>query len=291
MSGLRVVIVNYEAGDMLREAVRSVEPLADAGHEVIVVDNASNDGSADAIESECQWATLLRMEENLGFGTACNRGAEGAAEVLLFLNPDATLTPGSGEKLLAAFDADPRLGMAAPRLFSPDGRRQFSWEPTPGLVGEAARKLRNPFEGQSWAHDGIRSIARLLGDEGFLSGAGLAVRREAFEEVGGFDEGFFLYFEDADLCLRLRQAGWGLSLVGEARAVHDKGRGGARGDAVEVAYREAQFRFYRKHRSARASRILIRGQRRRFEALADAQLRARLVGVCDEAERALVTDR
>ncbi|MDX1383271.1 MAG: glycosyltransferase family 2 protein [Thermoanaerobaculia bacterium] len=284
---IRVVIVNYGAGKLLADAVASVAGLAEAGHEVRVVDNASPDGSLEGLEHRFPWLDILRLEENVGFGAACNRGAQGATgRAVLFLNPDAAVEADTAGRLEAALADRPRLGAVAPALRYPDGRRQFSWEPTPGIVGETLRKLRNPFEATAWAQALLPRLARLWGDPGWLSGACLCVRREAFEAIGGFDESFFLYFEDADLCLRLRAAGWKVAVVPDAHAIHDKGRGGT-SSASEVPYRRAQFLFYRRHRSERSSRLLLRRLRRKFARIEDGDRRARLLGLCDEAERAL----
>lgn len=284
---ISVVIVNYESGEHLGPCLDSVAPLLEAGHEVVVVDNGSRDGSQRAVAGR-DGVELLRLSVNMGFGAASNRGAaETRGEHLLLLNPDARLDPDCAERLSAALARDARRGAVAPRLRYPDGRRQFTWEPTPSLLGEALCKLRNPFEALAWAHDPVRRLVVALGDPGWLTAACLLVRRPAWDEVGGFDEDYFLYFEDADLCLRLRAAGWTLALVPEAGAAHVRGRAAVWGPASELRYRESQFRFYLEHRGRRASRLLVRRQRRRFRRLSDPELRASLLAVCDRAEAAL----
>jgi GT2 family glycosyltransferase len=289
---IRVVIVNYESGRGLAECLASVEPLVSEGHEVVVVDNDSHDDSLEGIEERFPWLRLVRNPRNVGFATACNQGAEGfEGGALLFLNPDARLMGDAAAQLVAALEADPRLGAVAPRLFDPEGRRQFSWEPSPGLVGDTLRKLRNPFEGRVWAHEGVRRLVTAFGDCGFLTGACLMVRRAAWEQVGGFDGDYFLYFEDADLSLRLAGSGLRLAVVPTAGAEHVKGTAGAgvagTGARRERAYREAQLRFYSKHRSPRATRALLGRLRGRLASIDDAELRARLKASYDQAQAQL----
>lgn len=283
---IRAVVVSYEAEEHLARCLASLEPLARAGNEVVVVDNGSSDSSTEIVAANGSWCQLMRLESNSGFGRACNLGsADTEAEHILFLNPDAWLEEGSVEVLVESLERDPRVGLVAPQLYSPDGRRQFTWEPSPGLMGDGLRRVRNLGEGRSWAHDGVRLFARALGDAGWMTAACVLVRRQAWQQVGGFDEGFFLYFEDVDLCLRLRRAGWRLRLVPSARAGHFKG-GARKSGEWEVEYRRSQYLFYRRYRSEWVSRLLVRWQRRRFETLPEGELKSRLLAVCAEAELA-----
>jgi N-acetylglucosaminyl-diphospho-decaprenol L-rhamnosyltransferase len=284
---IAVVVPSFESASQLPRCLDSLRPLADAGHRVVVVDNASSDDSARVVRERYPWATLRTLERNLGFAAACNRGAmEAPGADVLFLNADAWLDGGGAETLAAALSRRPDLGAVGPRLAEPGGGRQFTWEPTPSLIGEGLRRsLLNPLERRAVAHGPARAVAAVLGDAGFLTAACLLVRRAAFDEVGGFDERYFLYFEDADLGVRLRRAGWRLDVEPRARAWHL--RGASRGPATEVHYRRSQFLFYREHRPRWESRALVRRQRRRFARLDDADLRRELLAVCDQAAAAL----
>lgn len=189
----------------------------------------------------------LDLPENLGFGAANNRAAAAArGERLLLLNDDAWLTTGCLERLATRLDADPGLGWVSPLLRYPDGRLHTVWVPDMGVWGESLQKLRNRIEGSGFNH---RLLPRLLRPlfPGWLTAACALVRRRAFDEVGGFDERFFLYFEDSDLGLRLRRAGWRLAVEPRAEAVHVSA-GGARGGTSEVEYRRSQLLYYAKHR-------------------------------------------
>ena len=126
-----------------------------------------------------------------------------SGEALLLLNADAWLEAGALDLLAGKLSDRPDVGLVAPRLRYPDGRRQFSWSPARGFVGEVLQKARNPFEAQAWAHGSLaRWLARVVGPTWYTA-ACVMVRAEAFRAVGGFDESFFMYFEDVDLCLRL----------------------------------------------------------------------------------------
>lgn len=244
---ISVLVVNHDGRDHLRRCLDSLAGELREDHEVIVVDNASRDDSVTMVRREFPWATLLAQDENLGFGAANNLAAARArGEYLLLLNSDAWLAGDAHRRLAGALAGDPGLGAVAPEVRYPDGRLQFSWVPETGVLGEAAQMLRNRFEGRSWAHRRLPRLLRLLGP-GWHSASCLMVRRVAWEEVRGFDEGFFLYFEDVDLCRRLRDRGWRLAAVADAVAFHVKG-GSMRGDRQEVEYRRGQLRYYLKHR-------------------------------------------
>jgi len=199
---ISVIVVTYNSAHCVGHALAAAPPAV----ELIVVDNASSDDSIKLARTfPC---TLIANDRNLGFGAACNQGARIATgEFLLFLNPDAVLAPDAVDLLLAA--AASRLDAVA---FGP--RHEL------------------PAVANAQAPSGIREVR-------FLSGAALLIRRSAFDKVGGFDETFFLYFEDEDLCLRLAECG-PLIEVADAVVLHHPGKG-ARLDARQ---RFAKYRHY-----------------------------------------------
>lgn len=210
---LDIVIVTYRSATHLPACLSALP--ADA--KVIVVDNASGDRSTEI--AEAAGAAVVRNSENLGFAAAANQGArEGTAGLLLFLNPDAVIGQDHLESLVAAFSADASLAAAGPLLISPDGAEQRAWWPLPTPAGTWAEAV------------GLHLLRRPPGTgRGFVVGACLIVRRSAFDALGGFDERFWLYGEETDLCRRLWDAGWQVRLVPSAVATHI---GGASGDGA-----------------------------------------------------------
>lgn len=254
-----VLMVNYNGGEVLEQALRHLFSVRDEWHEVILADNGSSDGSPARVQAEFPDLRLLRLGANLGFGTANNRAAEEATgQYLLLLNSDAWPRPGALTALVRHLDENPRAALIAPRLVYPDGRLQFNWAPTTSVLGETIQRLRNPLEGISWLHR-MQPAGR-----GWFTAACVLVRREAFEQVGGFDEDFFLYFEDVDLCLRLRAAGWDLKEATDAEAVHLKGGSQSATVGTQLNYRLGQARYYRKHRPQWEQRFLRRKIRRKL---------------------------
>jgi GT2 family glycosyltransferase len=196
-----VVVVTYNSAAVLEQSLRSIPVFAN----VIVADNGSRDASL-AIARSCG-ATIVENGANLGFGTACNRGAAaGAAELILLLNPDARLMEGALERLLDAAGQHPEAGAFTPRMLRSDGTQSFRSRSF--LVAAPRRGVRRPPMPQQDCEIDV------------FSGAAVLLRRPAFEAVGGFDESIFLYFEDDDLAVRLRAAGWRLRYVHEAVAEH-----------------------------------------------------------------------
>lgn len=278
---ISVVIASFNARDHLERCLTKLAEQRGSWDEIVVVDNASDDGSPDLVEEAFPFCRLLRLSQNVGFGAATNRGAEVAAgEYLLLLNSDAWLADGALEHLTRRLDGDARLSLAAPRLFYPDGRPQFVWVPSTGVLGEAIQKLRNRFEPRPWNHEAVPKVLRRLLGPGWYTAACLLVRKSAFDAVGGFDERFFLYFEDVDLSLRLLQDGWKLAEVASAKAFHVKG--GSRSGAAEVAYRRSQLLYYRLHRPAWENRVLRRRLRRKLEGMQDEDLRSQIGALLDE---------
>ncbi|HVW35445.1 MAG TPA: glycosyltransferase family 2 protein [Acidimicrobiia bacterium] len=210
-AGWAAVVVNYNAGAALAACVESV--LAqDPAPELVVVDNASTDGSADALRRSRPEVRVVRSGGNLGYARAANLGiAATRAPVVAVLNPDTVLRPGVGAALVARFAAEPGLGAAGPRLHNTDGTVYPSARKIPSLADAVGHGLLffvwrdNPFTRRYRETDADPARPR---EVDWVSGAAVWLRRRALDEVGGWDERYFMYVEDVDLCWRLRRAGW-----------------------------------------------------------------------------------
>jgi N-acetylglucosaminyl-diphospho-decaprenol L-rhamnosyltransferase len=259
---ISVIIVNHNGEEHLR---RCLESLRSPGPEleVLVVDNASSDSSLAMVREVFPEVRVLAQRTNLGFGAANNLAAIHArGESLLLLNADAWLETGALQRLHQRLRREDRLALVTPTLLYPDGRRQFVWSPERGVAGEALQQLRNPFENRSWAHGAaMRTASRLVGRLWFTA-ACVLVRSDAFASVGGFDESFFMYFEDVDLCVRLEKAGW--RLAQEPGAVGRHAGGFARHPQVNDVYRPSQLRYYALHRPPWEARLVERRLRRKY---------------------------
>lgn len=274
---ISILMVNFNSGDLVIASLRQVFALrGELDFEVIVADNGSTDGSRERIEKEFPQALVLALGRNLGFGAANNRAAAIArGDSLLLLNSDAWPLPGALPQLAAKLAALPGIGLVCPLLFYPDGRPQFHGAPWTGVAGEALQMVRNRFE--SW------SLVHRFG-LGWYTAACVLIRRQAFEQVGGFDEKFFLYFEDVDLCRRLQRAGWQMATVRTARAIHIKGGSQhASGPLSELEYRRGQLRYYLKHRPAWEIRFLWRRLHRKFMRLPPGPERDRLLAMLESS--------
>ena len=256
------VIVHYKTPDETAEAARAVAGEARAV-ELVVVDNASGDSIRERLSTEVPSARVIEEPVNRGYGAACNRGArETGREFLLFLNSDAVVQAGAVEALVAALDSDPRAAVAGPRLENADETLQPSILrlPTAWRIFCESSGLaflsggRRPLRGHSATredHSRAQSVE-------CVKGAALLVRRRAFDEVGGFDEGFFLYAEESDLCARLRSRGWKVVFEPAARVAH---RGGASGgDALFGSVNEGLASYVARHQgnfAATLARIVL----------------------------------
>ncbi|MCH8183113.1 MAG: glycosyltransferase family 2 protein [Proteobacteria bacterium] len=205
-SRLSVVTVTHDSADVVERCLRSVA----AAHQVIVVDNASGDGTHERVRGSLPGAVLIENRTNIGFGNACNAGfARADTEFVLFLNPDAALRDGAAEALTAAADRYPEAALLAPRIVAPGG--------APLVTHDAGLFARGDMpKGPGAAPEGDLCAW-------FLSGAALLVRKSILGTEPPFDPKLFLYFEDDDLCLRLRGQGHALVQVYDAVAEHDVG--------------------------------------------------------------------
>jgi GT2 family glycosyltransferase len=253
-----VVIVNYNSGAELHAALQSVAADLEAvAWEAVVVDNASHDGSDVAAEAFAPRVRLVRNAVNVGFGRAVNQGVrQTAAPLVLVLNPDCQLAPGAVAALGREIEAHDGCAVAGPKILDPDGGVQGSARGDPdmltgvfGRTGALRRLLPGlPVAARNVVTDeAIRSGAPSTAVD-WVSGACMLVRRDAFEAVGGFDERYFLYWEDADLCRRLRARGFHVRYVPGAVAVHRVGQSSKTAPAASIrAFHASAYRYYATH--------------------------------------------
>jgi len=228
---LAVVIVNYNSGRHLGRCLRSIQDhLTDAPWQCAVIDNASGDSSERAAEGFAPRVTVRRNEANLGFARAANQGiAATSGELVLLLNPDCCLLPGAAEALSAELHRYASCAVVGPRVLNRDGSVQASARGDPtmvtGLFGRSSL-LTHVFPGSAPVRKDLRvHLAPAAGDGSvevdWVSGACMLARREALATVGGFDERYFLYWEDADLCRRLRMRGYSVRYAPRAQVIHE----------------------------------------------------------------------
>ena len=257
---LAVVVVSFNARDHLLACLAAVETHVSLAHEVVVVDNASADGSADAVRARFPAARVVANADNVGFARATNQGVRASrAPYVLALNPDAEVGPGAAEAMAALLDARPEVAIVGPRTRYPDGRIQVSFGPEPGPRAEWAQRrlVRGVRKADRRWLERAEALAAREHEPGWVSGSCLLARRAALDAVGGFDEGFFLYQEDVDLCLRVRKAGGRIVFTPTAGVVHHVGASMARTPAAAaLAYHRSHLRLYRKHCGAIARLVL-----------------------------------
>jgi GT2 family glycosyltransferase len=263
MTRVGIIIVNYRTAELVADCLRALalEVAALPGCRVVVVDGGSGDGSAeqlaDAIRREGwgDWVELLALVENRGFGAGNNAalhallGAADPPEYLLLLNPDTVVRPGAVSALVAFLDAHPRVGIAGSRLEDPDGTPQRSAFRFPSVASEFEAGLRLGLVSRLLRH---RLVAPPVREEDhatdWVSGASLMVRRTVLESIGLFDEGFFLYYEETDLCYRATRAGWTCWYVPSSRVVHLGGQSTGMKEAGRSAKRVPRFWFDSRRR-------------------------------------------
>jgi N-acetylglucosaminyl-diphospho-decaprenol L-rhamnosyltransferase len=220
------VVVNHNAGPLLLECVESLLADDSAGSppEIVVVDNASTDGSDAALEAKHPDVVLIRPGANLGYARAANLGiAATSAGVVAVLNPDTTVVRGVGGTLVQRFAREPRLGAIGPWISNPDGSRYPSARTAPSTTDAIGHALL----GRVAPHNAFTRTYRQLDADpdaprsvDWVSGAAIWLRREALDTTGGWDERFFLFFEDMDLCRRLGEDGWDVVYEPAGRVRH-----------------------------------------------------------------------
>ena len=252
---LSIVIVNFNAREHLVNCVQSlVRGRPAIEHEVIVVDNASSDDSADAVAVSFPWAKLIRLPANAGFAAGNNTGIRASrGNVILLLNNDTVVPAGAIDALVEALVAHPDAAVAGPRLVDGHGRPELSFGPMISPFGELRQKLtmallrRDVAAVSSWVE---RETTRERYVD-WVSGACLLVHRADAEAVGLLDERYFLYTEDVDFCAAIRARGRRVLFTPAAQIVHLRGRSRATAAAaMDAAYRRSHIAFYEKHHPA-----------------------------------------
>ena len=249
-----VLVVSHNTVDALRECLTQLQGESAAGLEVVVVDNASADASAEMVRREYPAVGLVESRRNLGFGAGANLAAAASErEFLLFLNPDCTIAPGSIAALARRLAADPALGFVGPKIrLASSGIDHASLRGDPDPLGAALyfSRVTRLFPGSARLNTYSLRHLDYDAEQELLAGtaAALMVRASAFRAIDGFDEAFFMYGEDLDLCRRLREAGHAGRYLPAAVATHLKGEASRKQSPRMLReFHRAMWIYYQKH--------------------------------------------
>jgi len=257
---LSILLLSWNVRDLLRTCLAHL-PLARPEVEIIVVDSASTDGSAEMVRDEFPQVQLIASSENLGYSRGNNLGLRAAAGRYLFiLNPDTEIVGDAVAQMLAYLEAHPRVGVLGPQLISPDQTVQSTRRRFPTLATAFFESTWfQSLAPRRWLDD---YYARDLPDEAvaevdWVIGAALCVRREAYEQVGGLDENFFMYSEELDWCRRLKAAGWKVVYFPPAQVIHHEGRSSEQVPAAtHIRFNSSKVRYFRKYHGPLAAETL-----------------------------------
>ena len=255
MTRLVIVIVSYNARTYLDDCLRSLHaPAPRVDHEIIVVDNGSSDGSADAVRQMWPGVRLVEAGNNLGYAGANNLAVrDTTSELILLLNSDTVVPANAIDDLVAQIDTTPDVTAVGPRLVDDQGRPELSFGRMIGPFNELVQKVRVAAlaRGLPVLSPWVEGSLGVRAYPDWVSGACLLVRRADAEAVGLLDERFFLYGEDVDFCASLRARGHRILFTPEVTVVHHGGRSGTSSPAAtHASYRQSQLAFYAKHHPA-----------------------------------------
>jgi N-acetylglucosaminyl-diphospho-decaprenol L-rhamnosyltransferase len=222
-----IVVVNFESGSLLARGVASLEGEGPA--ELVVVDNGSTDGSVRELRQRYPGVAVVDPGRNLGYGAAANRGvAATGSELILVCNPDLSVKSGALPEMVKVLDSDPTVAVVGPLIRTPEGERYPSARQFPSMIDAAGHAMLGQFSAQNpftraYQHADLALEIDTVTPVDWVSGACFLVRRTAFEQVGGFDEQYFMYLEEVDLCWRLGKAGWKVVYAPAAVVTHQQG--------------------------------------------------------------------
>lgn len=252
---ISIVIVNWNTRDILRDCIRSIGEQTSLPHEIIVVDNASTDGSAAMVKGEFPDVTLIANDDNRGFATANNQGLKVATgQKLLLLNPDTIVLDHAIDRMAAWLDSNPDVGCVGCQVLEDETTIQRTSFADPGPVNLALVEFglqrlsgRYSFLGRPEYSDWDRKSQR---DVDVVSGMFMLLPRKVFDVVGYLDEAFFIYSEEADWCRRIRAAGWRCTFVPEAQILHLDGGSKSTSQIrshMHVQMQKSKMIYVRKH--------------------------------------------
>jgi len=261
MVDLSVVIVSWNVRDLLRRCLASLERPATISQEVIVVDNASTDGSVETLSPEFPGVRFIANVENRGFPAANNQGIRVAqGRYVLLLNPDTEVLGDALETLVAYADAHPDVGVIGPQLLNSDGSVQSSRRRFPTLATAFFESTWLQPYAPRWVlrryyvldHKDDETV-----EVDWVKGAALMARRTAIEQIGLLDEGFFMYPQELDGCGRFREAGWRVVYLPAARIVHHEGKSSEQvWPARHIHFQTSKIRYFRKYAGRPIAEVL-----------------------------------
>ncbi len=256
---ISVIIVSWNVCDLLRHCLAALRtpdgpsPDPEEAYEIIVVDNGSRDGSAGMVAAEFPNVHLIRNPDNRGFTAANNQGlAASHGDKLVLLNPDTQVVGDALPAMAAYLAAHPRVGAVGPQLRYPDGSLQSSRRRFPTL---ATALLESTLLQEWWPDNRVLRRYYMIDTPDnaaqpvdWVVGACMMVRRGAFEQVGGLDEGFFMYSEEMDWCHRIKDAGWEIAYLPSAVVVHHEGKSSDQVLAARhIHFQSSKVRYFRKY--------------------------------------------
>jgi GT2 family glycosyltransferase len=250
---LSIIIVNYQSSEVLANCLLSLEGCKiDYSHEVIIYDNGPEDRGLGEISNKYSNIRIIIAQRQVSFSEANNSAVrQSSGEMLLFLNPDTILNSTAINALINFSSSKPFCGAAGPRLINERGVQEMSYGKDPAIISEALSSLLHKFPTIAHKFSGKEAKAKPVD---WITAAVILIKREAFEAVGGFDEKYPLYFEDSDLCRRIRMQGWAIFYLQYVSVIHLKGKSEKIDGATPninnsriLKYRASQARYYHKH--------------------------------------------
>lgn len=255
---LSIIIVNYNVKEFLQNLIHSIEKASsNISKEIIVIDNASDDGSVDIVKEKFPSVKFIINKNNIGFGSANNQGLEIAqGKFILFINPDCIVSEDTFDKMIHFFQKHSECGLAGCKILNSDGSLQLACRrsfPGPWTSFTKVTGLSNLFpKSKIFARYNLTYLDENKTYEvDAVSGSFMMIRREIYEKVGGFDEQFFMYGEDLDLCYRVQQSGYKVFYFHDTQIIHYKGESTKRSNLDETKlFYDAMHLFVKKHLSS-----------------------------------------
>jgi GT2 family glycosyltransferase len=258
---LTIIIINYNTKELLKKclAVLDIKNIPE-DYSIIVIDNNSPDGSADMMQKIPGRLEVVCLNENKGFPYAANIGIKKSlSEFYLILNSDTEVTQIQLAEMLKFISENQEIGAMTPFQYNSKNEPQLAWGCFPTFTSEIGRKLLQDAldDGKKWVHRKLRKLKEPFFVH-WVAGSTMLLRDAALQKAGLFDERFFIFFEDIDLCTRIRKSGWKIAVCPEIKAIHHRGES-AKTDSTNASlhYRRSQLYFWKKHHG-RLSFILMR---------------------------------